>query len=145
MQAHPARCPKAAAVLCPARIPFGRRAARVPARRAGVSLDSVGVGDLASEHLESAADPQHCATRTGVIDDGAVEAARPQPLEVGEGGSGARQDHDVGIRKSPRIVDETDPHIGFEAERVDVGEVADTGTITTAMVRHRRRRVRVAR
>ena len=86
---------------------------------AGRPLDAVGVADPRPEHLRAAADPQHRPTGGGVRSHRDVQAPRPQPGQVSQGGAGAGQDDQVGVQVA-RVRDEPDVEPGLEAEGVDV-------------------------
>ena len=88
-------------------------------------LDPVRVGHGRPEHLEPAADPEHGTTARGVGGDRVRETGLPQPGQVGERRPGAGEHHHVGGREVAGLVDEAHPDAGLEAQRVDVGEVAD--------------------
>ena len=90
-------------------------------------LDTVGVVHGPAEHLEAAADPEHHPATRGVRAHRPVEPVLAQPTQVVEGGAGAGEDDDVGVRERAGVADEGDLDVGLEAQRVDVGDVADPG------------------
>ena len=55
----------------------------------------------------------------------AVQASRPQPGQVGDRRAGARQHDQVGVAQRAGIGGEHDIQVGFQTQRVDIGEVAD--------------------
>jgi hypothetical protein len=77
-----------------------------------------------AEHLEAAADPEHHPATRGVRAHRPVEPVLAQPTQVVEGGAGAGEDDDVGVRERAGVADEGDLDVGLEAQGVDVGDVA---------------------
>src|SRR3954454_2773690 len=58
-------------------------------------------------------------------EDGTDEAALTHPFQVRDRRARAGKHHQRGVREVAGIGDEDDVEVGLEAERVDVGEVAD--------------------
>ncbi len=104
------------------------------------------VEDAPPEHLIAAADAErHRAPSAGAV-EGPVEAAPPQPLEVGHGGLGAGQHHQVRVPYRCPVAHEAQAHGGLEGQCVEVGEVGDAGHHDHGHVEGgRRRRARQSR
>ena len=105
----------------------GRRLQQAEAvhARPGRALHPVGVGDLAAEHLEATADAEHHTASRGVVPHGVGQPLLAQPRQVGDRRPAAGQYDDVGCGQRPWVGHEGHLEARFEAQRVDVGEVAD--------------------
>ncbi len=82
------------------------------------ALDTGGVVDRAAEQLAPAADPEQACRRR---EDGAVEAPRAQPRQVGRHVLGAREDDEIGAVEVGRVLRERHP--GGAGEQVQLVEV----------------------
>ena len=105
--------------------PDAHRQQAEPVDRAAARLHRV--VDLAGQHLVAAADAEHRAAGPGPSGDRGGQAAVPQPGQVGDGGPGPGQHHQVRVGQVGRAGGEPDQHAGLGRQRVHVGEVADPG------------------
>ena len=107
----------------------GRRVEQAEAghARPGRTLDPVGVGDLAAQHLEATADAEHRRRRAPRgRRTASASPLFPQPGEVGDRRPGAGQhDHVGGGAATAGRSTKVDLEARLEAQRVEVGEVAD--------------------
>ncbi|MNN33746.1 hypothetical protein D3C81_1475160 [compost metagenome] len=78
-----------------------------------------------AEHLQAATDTDQFATIAQVPFDGLVPAALAQLCQVTAHALGARQDDQVGSRDRLAWTDELQVHLRVQAQRVEVGMVAD--------------------
>ena len=95
---------------------------RTAARRA---FQAVGIVDARAEHLKAAADAEDLAAVAQVAGDGGVPAVLAQARQVGAHALRAGQDDQVGRRYRLAGADELQIHLRVQAQRVEVGVVAD--------------------
>ena len=113
---------RAAEVLCRAEHHPHRQQAQ-PGDRAPARFHLV--LDLAGQHLVPAADAEHGRPARARAATARGQAALAQPAQVGDGGPGPGQHHQVGVGQVGRAVREPHQHAGLGGQRVHVGEVAD--------------------
>ena len=95
-------------------------------RRAGRSLDAIGVGDVLSQHLIATAEPQHMAAAADMCVEIDVPALLAQEIEIPAGRFRTGQDDEHCVarngfaRSHHHQVD-----IGFELERIEIVEIGD--------------------
>ena len=90
-------------------------------------LHPVGVGDGLSQHLIAAADAHHRAAGGGVLEDGGLYAALPQPAQVVHGVLGAGEHHQIRPPQLPGRGDIAEGDGLHPLQGVEVGEVGQAG------------------
>ncbi len=101
-----------------------------PAPRHGRrGLHSIGILYGVAQHLEATADAQDRRGRRSMVPrhDDIAQSARVQPRQICRGRLRPRKDDEVGVTEGRRVVDESDRHVVFDQERVEVGEVRQAG------------------
>ena len=94
----------------------------------GGALYTLGVGDLAAEHLVAGAEAEDAAAAAEVGGDVDVEAGVAQGAEVGDGGLRAGEEDEVGVAgEGGAGPDAEELDLGVGGEGVEVVEVGDAG------------------
>ena len=103
------------------------RREQAQALQGAAPLHPVGVGDGLSQHLIAAADAHHRAAGGGVLEDGGLHAALPQPAQIVHGVLGAREHHQIRVPQLPGGGDIAEGDGLHPLQGIEVGEVGQAG------------------
>ena len=88
------------------------------------SLDAIGIAQRLAEHLKAAAETEHRAAPSDMGVEIDIEAGRAKRFEIGQGGLGAGEEHQIGIARQGRArLDEHDLDIRFGRKRIEIVEI----------------------